>query len=98
MIVVEINNPSNCQYCPMSAWGFHTTLLGCNAKGHRYFTEKELSTDGKPDWCPIIGEFIGKIEEPNMDGSCNIKVSVNLLSEYGNKVIFGTEDDNADRD
>jgi len=88
MIVVDINNPSDCQYCPMSDWGFHGTLVGCNAKGQRYFTERELSTDGKPDWCPIMGEL--NIEEFS-DNADKIGRVIERLVSIGRKIKIGDE-------
>ena len=62
MIVIDMENPEDCDFCLFAFWNIDGTLLECDAKGHRFFTIKERTEDGKPDWCPIVGEI--KVEGP----------------------------------
>lgn len=57
MLIVDIEMPSNCIYCPMSHWNKLNEWTGCDAKSGKRFaatTDKEYAEmEGRPEWCPI---------------------------------------------
>lgn len=59
-VVVKIEMPKDCQYCPMAHWDLRNILSGCDAvPGKRYLQGKddEFWKDGRPSWCPIVCEI-----------------------------------------
>lgn len=57
MILVDIEMPKNCTYCPMSHWDKLDRFTGCDAVcGKRFIplNNREFwGSNGRPDWCPI---------------------------------------------
>lgn len=61
MLLIEMDMPKNCIFCPMSHWNKLDEWTGCDAVGGKRFaatTDNEYSKmEGRPDWCPIQGEI-----------------------------------------
>ncbi len=61
MLLVDIDMPEDCQFCPMSYWyGGTGELAGCavvNGKEYAISNDAEFASKGRPSWCPIKGEF-----------------------------------------
>lgn len=56
-VIVRMDMPKDCAYCPMSHWNKMNELTGCDAVGgKRYVSSKdEFWRVTRPSWCPIIG-------------------------------------------
>lgn len=58
-VIVRMEMPWDCTFCPMAHWDCQSELAGCNAvNGKRYAKPTdEFWNKGRPSWCPIIGEL-----------------------------------------
>ena len=56
-VIVRMEMPWDCTFCPMAHWDCQSELAGCNAvNGKRYAKPTdEFWNKGRPSWCPIVG-------------------------------------------
>ena len=85
MVVVNMDLPESCGKCPAF------TTKACDKWEHHKTYTDQLTKRHKE--CPIIGKFVGKVEEPNEDGMLKWKIGVNVLSEFGIRVMFGATEE-----
>lgn len=63
MLVVDMEMPKGCHFCPMSHWNCLNEFTGCEAaagKKYAMLKDKEFASSGiyeRPKWCPIRGEI-----------------------------------------
>lgn len=61
MILVDIEMPKDCIYCPMAHWNAQDNFTGCEVVGGKKYAmmtdEKYPKLDGRPSWCPIKCEI-----------------------------------------
>jgi hypothetical protein len=61
MLLIDIDMPRDCPYCPMSHWNKLDEFTGCDAvSGKKFVPRDDLSfwkSGSRPDWCPIKADI-----------------------------------------
>jgi len=61
MLLVDIDMPKDCPFCPMAHYTTITDeFTGCDAVGGKKYAMKDkeyAESVGRPSWCPIKGEL-----------------------------------------